>query len=242
MRALSEGDLLDAAEACSGVHPIDAAVLLATWADPDLDTDAAASLPLGRRDRLLLDMRAATFGHRFDLSAACPVCQEKLDISLSSDNLLVEEPDGDVAAGLASIVSEGEYFQLRPVNSRDLAAVADLRDAGEARRTLARRCLRPIESDGAEPLSEQLLETTATRLSELDPQADLFADLACPRCGHGWTAPIDIGLLLVREIEVAAERLMTEIHDLARAYHWSEASILALPPSRRAAYLRLVRS
>lgn len=37
-----------------------------------------------------------------------------------------------------------------------------------------------------------------------------------------------------------ASRLLREVHALARAYHWSERELLALPLPRRTAYLQLL--
>ncbi len=39
----------------------------------------------------------------------------------------------------------------------------------------------------------------------------------------------------------AAEQSLVEVDALARAYGWTEAEIMQLSPTRRAAYLQLVR-
>jgi hypothetical protein len=39
-----------------------------------------------------------------------------------------------------------------------------------------------------------------------------------------------------------ARRLLREVHELARAYHWSEADILRLDRRRRRRYLALLES
>lgn len=242
MRALAGVELLEAAEICRDGHPIDAALFLAWRADPALDADTVAGLDIGRRDRLLLDMRAATFGPRLDLAAACPACAESLDVGLSTQALAIEGPDDATFEALSLIELDGARFRLRPADSRDLAAVASLDDPEEARRVLALRCLEPLDPVEPEILGDRLVDLVAERMAALDPQADLFAALDCPDCGHAWEAPIDIGLVLINEIETAADRLLADIHDLAHAYHWSEAEILALPTHRRRTYLQLVRS
>ena len=78
--------------------------------------------------------------------------------------------------------------------------------------------------------------------ARLDPAADPFVALACADCGHAWDAPVDIARVLAAEIGSAAAGLIDEIHDLALAYHWSEATILALPAERRRAYLERLRA
>jgi hypothetical protein len=46
--------------------------------------------------------------------------------------------------------------------------------------------------------------------------------------------------MLWMRLQLAAERLLLDVDALARAYGWSEAQVLALPPLRRAAYLQMV--
>jgi hypothetical protein len=48
------------------------------------------------------------------------------------------------------------------------------------------------------------------------------------------------GLTLLSSGASSSSRLYTEVDRLARAYHWSEEAILALPVSRRRSYLELV--
>lgn len=240
MHALADAELMEAADACRSRHHIDAAVFLACMADPDLDAAAVPDLPLGRRDRLLLQLRAATFGPRVDLGTTCPECRDAVAISLTAAALTVEPAEEETTT-----VRLGEArFRLRPVTSRDLAAIAGLHDPAQAHQALACRCLEPIGSADDTPLrlSEESLEIVASHLADLDPQSDIFAMLDCPGCGHSWQATIDIGLVLVHDIETAAQRLAGEIHDIASVYHWSEAEILALPYVRRRLYLERIRS
>jgi hypothetical protein len=42
------------------------------------------------------------------------------------------------------------------------------------------------------------------------------------------------------KIDMLARRLLREVDALARVYGWSEAAILALPATRRQAYLEIV--
>jgi hypothetical protein len=77
-------------------------------------------------------------------------------------------------------------------------------------------------------------------MAELDGQADVSLDLNCAACAHRWQAPFDPAAFLLREVAEYAARLTTEVHQLARAYGWSEESILAMGPVRRRRYLSLV--
>ena len=82
--------------------------------------------------------------------------------------------------------------------------------------------------------------TVAQRIAELDPQAEIVLDLNCAACHHRWQAPFDPAAFLFREVEAAVARLTNDVHQLARAYAWSEESILAMGAARRRRYLNLV--
>ncbi|MFN3076924.1 MAG: hypothetical protein ABT940_08615 [Alphaproteobacteria bacterium] len=242
MPGLAAGEVLDALEVCRSRHPLDAALFLTCLADPTLGGREAGELGIGDRDRRLLQLRAETFGPRFEMSARCPACDEALEVRLELMDLLVDESVSDPAAGVLEV--DGKRWWLRRPDSHDLAAVVDIADPEEGRRHLARRCL--LSEEGVPPREEELtrmvLARAAESLSRLDPQADLYASLDCPTCGYAWEAPFDIGLVLVREVEASAQRVLSDVHTLAVAYHWAEADILALSPARRHAYLDLVRS
>jgi hypothetical protein len=59
-------------------------------------------------------------------------------------------------------------------------------------------------------------------------------------CTYSWHAAFDIATYLATEVHTWASRQLREVHDLARAYGWSEAEILAMSPTRRRAYLELL--
>jgi hypothetical protein len=123
----------------------------------------------------------------------------------------------------------------------DLLAVATEADPGEA---LRRRCLSasrdgvPVDVDAIPP--EQVARVEQ-ELAAADPLAEVVVALHCPVCATGFDADVDPVGFVARELQVVAERLLREVHELAGAYGWGEAEILALPAPRRAAYLALVR-
>jgi hypothetical protein len=49
------------------------------------------------------------------------------------------------------------------------------------------------------------------------------------------------GFSLLASGIATGDRLLEEVHSIARAYHWSEAEILALPLPRRRRYLDLLQ-
>jgi hypothetical protein len=67
----------------------------------------------------------------------------------------------------------------------------------------------------------------------------MLLDFICPVCGHAGQTLFDIAGYLWEEIRTQAQRLLHEVHALARAYGWREGDILALSAARRRAYLEM---
>jgi hypothetical protein len=77
----------------------------------------------------------------------------------------------------------------------------------------------------------------AEALEALDPLADIALDAACPSCGAANELQFDAAAFVWRELAARAPRILREVAELARTFHWSERDILAMPASRRAFYL-----
>src|SRR5688572_10151981 len=93
MRALSASDVLRIWEQGSSHTLLGRALLLLAAADPDAAWEDLAALPIGVRDRRLVELRAATFGERMPLSARCPACDEALELALTAAQIGWGEPD-----------------------------------------------------------------------------------------------------------------------------------------------------
>jgi hypothetical protein len=237
---LSAAELLDAASICRERSLVEAALYLATLGQPDMSWEECAELPIGQRDGALVAMRAATFGPQLNLGAACPNCRARLDVSMVTDALAIEAPAPQDAP---SVQVGGRVFGVRPADSRDLAMIAAIPDPVRAREVLARRCL--VSRDGVEPpllLAPEEVSAVAEALAAVDPAADPYVSLNCVACSASWDAPVDISQILAADIADAARALFAEVHELASAYHWSEAAILGMTADRRQAYLQLVRT
>ena len=92
----------------------------------------------------------------------------------------------------------------------------------------------------AADLAPELREALARDMAEADPRAEVDIDLACPACAHRWTMLFDVMAVLWADVTQKAKRLLQEVDALARAYGWSEATVLALSSQRRALYLEMV--
>ncbi len=234
MRPPSESELLSLWEQGLARHPIDRALLLCSWARPELPGERLAGLPLGVVNTALLRMRARLFGPRIELQVRCEQCGEQLAVGLVVDELLADADQGD---------DRGEVdvgaFRFRVPDSRDMASVASELDAEAAALRLLERCC--IAHPGtAVPALAAMLGDVEARLEAADPIADLRLAVSCEACGHAWNATLDAGALLWDEVRRHAEGLLGQVAALARAYGWTERDVLALSPRRRAAYLGML--
>jgi hypothetical protein len=238
VRQLSAYEIVRLCEWGRDRHPVDRALMLLRAAAPEADAESLARLPVGRRDALLLQLRARTSGERLEFEARCRKCGERLEFANRADELLVAAPE---PRGVFE--SENWKIEYRLPDSNDLAAIAGVRDAGEARARLIGRCVVAARRAGAAVAVEELPEgvrgALAARLAEEDPQADITFKLRCPACGHAWTAAFDILSFFWSELEAHARQLDCEVAAIARAFGWAEEKILAMSAARRARYLEL---
>ncbi len=203
---------------------------------PKTPPEELAHLSLGQRDRLLFGLRERQFGRRLTGMAVCPGCDEQLTMEFTTSDLTLPE----TATGELSVEHAGWRVEFRLPDSVDLAAAAALENA---RHSLLGRCIRAVRRDGAEAnvdtLPEAVCAAVEARMAEADPQAQIQISLACPTCAARWEAEFDIASYLWTEVQTLAGKLLREVHQIARAYGWTERDILALTPARRAAYLAL---
>lgn len=241
MRPLSAAQLLDAWErglsepVWRRVFPL----LAAASVDPSFD--ALAALSIGERDRRLLTLRQWTFGSQLASVANCSRCGERLEWTVETTDLVMQSVT-EHSANLSVDVDQ-YHVRFRLPNSLDLAAIANWADPTLARQHLLENCIVTAEQEGervaASALPVSVTKAIVERMAEADPQADLQVDLACPACGEEWRAQFDIESFFWSELCSWAQRILTEVHRLARAYGWSESEILNLSPWRRQFYLSL---
>ncbi len=239
MLALDDSALLTVWDRTAGLaRPWrEVALLAAVCQEPP---ERLARLPIGERDRLLLGLRVGMFGERFDCETVCPSCGARLELSLNATDLqvpprLVDPPD-------LPFPDQDCTVRFRVPDSADVATCLEL--PSDAVQVLLQRCTEVTASNGEvldlAALPAVACDIVAARLAELDPQAHVVLDLSCPDCAHTWSACFDPAAFLIREIARYVERVMDEVHLLARAYGWSEATILSMESTRRQRYLARV--
>ena len=256
MRALTAIEMLDVWERGQGQTPLKQALMLLAAANPGTPVETLEQYSVGRRDADLLTLREWTFGPQLASVAACPRCDERLELAFDVADIRIAGPPGTepdeggqrerslAPAGALSLSVSGYEIECRPPNSLDLIAVEGSQDAEAARRRVIERCLLAARCVDQEcPLDElpaEVVEAVVERMAQADPQADVQLDLACPSCAHRWLAPFDIVSFFWSELGDWALRTLRQVHLLARAYGWSQADILALSPWRRQHYIEMV--
>ena len=242
MRALTASEIIQLWETAYRFHPVDQALSVLQVVMPGHSRDDLAALQLGQRDSLLLLLRKVTFGDSLPGKSHCPQCGETLEFELSCSALAadVSEPQHKCLS------RDGYRVTIRPLNSFDLAAAAGAATLQQARNVLLQRCLSDARYQGKtiEPatLPQEMESSIAETALAADPQAEMLLDLNCPACRHQWHSMLEIGHILWQEITARAQRLLIEVHLLAKAYGWAEIEILKLSPARRAVYLQMVET
>ena len=135
-------------------------------------------------------------------------------------------------------MTEQLAFSMRPVTSRDLATIVS---ASDPRRVLLARCT-TVESPDVAAAIASCEGLIVDQFNQLNEGADTRIAISCWACGAVDRADLDIARFLWTEIRHAAITVLRDVADLARAYGWSEASILSMNSARRAMYLEMAQS
>jgi hypothetical protein len=243
MRAL-EGELLLAAwEAGARDDELRRPLALLAAALPATPLAALSAMPVAGRDLELLRLRALTFGPELAMLGTCPACGERLEFTLDAGELAARL-EAVARTGPAEWTEDGQRYRLRLVTTDDLLATLAVPDSDEAQALLLARCVEQIpdhdsERAGLYPLRSPYSPSLVKRFEELHADAELRCALDCPACSARHVHDFDIARFLWREVTVAAQLLLAEVHALAAAYGWGERDIMRLSPLRRAAYLEL---
>src|SRR5262249_9049057 len=206
------------------------------------------ALGVSTRDRLLLQMREASFGPHLDCRFDCSRCGTTLEFTESTQSLLVSFDE--MTHESLTVETEGSSaayrMTLREVSSDDLEAAASVTDPGAARQVLIERCVRAEDAAGqCQPFSRwpaALLTHAVERLEALHAATQMVLRFDCPACAQHHAEAFDVAAFVWQEVADHAQRLLDDVHALAWAYGWSEAAVLRMHARRRRAYLERVGS
>jgi hypothetical protein len=214
VRALSTADLVEVWERGVQAHPLVRPLVVLATGLSEKDAVALAREPLSSLNRRLWELRATLTGTEVVGCVACPACGEQVEFELDS-------------RAVAGAGTPPPVAGVRALTLADLLAAADEPDPARA---LAERCL---------PAGYASLTEASATLALADPDAEVLLDLACPGCGHGWAAPLDVASYLWAELDRLAGDVVREVDLLARCYGWSERDVLTMSPVRRRRYVEL---
>jgi hypothetical protein len=208
-----------------------------------LESNVAASLPIGARDHSLLTIRRTLFGSRMELLATCPSCGGVLEFEIDAGVL----ETSTVALIATAEVTSGELRLVcrAPTQSDLVAATAGNPPLNVSRRRLFEACTMEATRNGApvhaDELGEDAVTAASTMFADLDSAADIRFGLHCDGCGHSWDALFDPPSLLWAEFDAWANGQLEEIRQLALMYGWTERDILGMSHARRRFYLEAGR-
>ena len=242
METPTSSKLLEAWDLGSGTGRAARAISLLFLACPAEAPEELASLAVGERDARLLELRARIFGSLLIGLVSCPACSSRLEVEVQVDELLSSASTALAEVGM--LRDGGWEARFRLPTTRDLAAIESQVDAAAAERLLFEACLIEVTHEGAVvetgSVPAEFAAVIGERMAEADPLAAAEIGVDCPECGHSWRAPFDVAAFLWSEVDAWARRTLRDVHDLARAYSWTEEQVLALPPARRTRYLQMV--
>ena len=205
----------------------------------------AAGRPLPWLELPAVDLAAAALfirwdwlGERIRTETICPAagCGEPIDVSFVIAEYLDHHRPAHVRGTVATddgwILLPGGGGRFRIPTIEDMVgALAGARGSG----WLSERCIQPHDATTA------MRRQAERALSRLAPRLDEHLRGSCPACGARVDLFFDPIAYVLAELRSAAGGLYADVHELAFAYRWSEAAILALERRRRHHYVALVR-
>jgi len=221
--------MLGLGEAARRLSPADWAVHAITAAWPNLGRDTIEAWPLGQLDNALVALREAQFGSAWLSEPNCSQCSATFELEWVPAEMGFGLPKnwqpGELPA--QEVKLSGGTVTLRPLIVHDLLAIERCAGEDDANAYLC-------AAFGVAPGD---LEQALDQASALDPLVNLWIATECPECGADQSLLFDPARFLAEEMARQADRLLGEVADIARSYHWAEADILALPTARRYFYL-----
>ena len=242
MKGLTTANLLAVWEQGISQSVAQRGLLLLLAACPDQSPEQLAQLSIGQRDSHLLTLREQTLGTNLVSVVNCPNCNNTLELNFAVSD--IRQPSILEVSSELLLETEDYEIKFRLPNSLDLRAVEQMSDVSQAAQQILERCIlsvyyqnQTVSLDHIPPgVNQALLE----KMEQADIQADIQLAISCPDCGHQWQAPFDILSFFWQELTAWAQRILQDVHQLASAYGWREADILAMSPQRRHCYLEMI--
>ena len=215
---------------------------LLTVAFPGHNNDYFASLAVGERDALLLEVRKNLFGSILFNTSNCPECGQKVEWETRVDNLLVQSNTEKFEGPEYNLKFEDHHIKYRLPNSIDIIELLNNGNSNDEVEFLLKKCIlnSTPELDLSSNIPAGLKNSLVKQMDEQDPQANISINLTCPDCSKTWEAIFDITQFLWIEINNRAIGLLQDIHLLASNFSWSEHDILSMSKIRRSLYIKMI--
>jgi hypothetical protein len=235
---LTAATLLRAWESGAAAAPLDRAPSLLHSLGAVAASVPTDELTVGQCDARLFELRRAIFGELLEVVATCSECHNDVELTVALSDL--QPPVREGPAAPLTVEADGYTLRCRIPRNDDLRALA-ARGGQVTLRDLLERCALeatspeglPVEPDR---LPEAAAEAAVVALAEADPGAQTALRVRCP-CGSEWVDELDIRSIVWSDLTDWVGRILTEVHQLARSYGWSEAEILTMSGWRRRWYL-----
>ena len=206
--------------------------LLANCSDP-ADAEFWWSQPVSVRIAMLLRLVAVTEQREhISLAARCG-CGEAFEFGFPLLSLPGTTADD---RPLHVHLDDQRSLTIRRPTGRDLRRWHDLEPGSRA--DALRAMLDSLVLAG--PVMPGDEAAISASISAIDPLVDFGVSCRCPACGAPNEVAIDLEVTALERLARRQAALLLEVHRFASAYGWTESEVLAVPPSRRARYLRLI--
>lgn len=204
------------------------------------------NLEIGKRTECLLTL--ATQGGSWDLTVELrcpnPNCEEAMDVdfSLAELNSIQRQTESKERVELQIGM---QVASLRRPTGLDQLIWRSHSFPNEA--TAVWTMMQSLVLAEQQEMVRQAWEAEPTTIAALnqsmmqnDPLVNANLTVNCPACSTPHLHSLDLGALALQRLHQLQAHLLETLHRLASHYHWTEATILALPQWRRDRYLALI--
>lgn len=203
------------------------------------DATHVADLCVADRQYLMLRLAAMLNGEQMWLKVNCSHCDALFDVETKRCDLPVKEAGQGYP--LVTLQVKEWSIDARVPTGADQELILNLPEE-QAMQHLLQSCIHSVNGETPNKkfinkLSESDIEAIDQALDDASPAVCDKLLVTCPECHREQYAELDHYDLS----RMNSNFFYDEIHTLASHYHWSEASILDLPQTRRHLYLTLIQ-
>jgi hypothetical protein len=201
--------------------------------------DEIWSWSLKKRLQALLAITIATHGRELLLHVRCAneQCGEEVELPLDLTLFIQDADDEEFEFDVDS-----KTVTARVPNGTDQQQW--MRTQNHSAKALARKLIlrvgdRQPANDWDIP-EDWLIEFNES-LMRHDELMTLKINSNCPFCSREFNCAVDLETQLLVVLSMVQQKILHDVHQIALAYHWSEAEIVRLTPARRNFYLSRIR-